>query len=163
MDASTIRTVLSTNRVDSRSLSSKCWTFRRKHTSADPTRLLCIRLALPLTLFLLSGFVPSTRLMVCAPPRALLLHAVDFSCDCMFWDGRGGGLTRYPVGLYLPRWRGTSLSTIFRVSGPTFLFGQKSVVVDVEGVGLRPRAVAGGRGVVAVCTRVSSQEYVDEN
>ena len=30
----------------------------------------------------------------------------------------------------------------------------------VEGVGFRPRAVVAGRGVVAVCTRVSSQEYV---
>ena len=40
-----------------------------------------------------------------------------------------------------------------------FFFGQ-SVVVDVEGVGFRPRAVVAGRGVKAVCTRISSQEYV---
>ena len=71
--------------------------FRRTHTSADPIRLLCIRLALPLTLFLLSGFVPSIRLMVCTPPRALLLHGVDFSYDCMFGDERGG-LSGQPVG-----------------------------------------------------------------
>ena len=56
-------------------------------------------------------------------------------------------------------WKGTSLSTIPRVFVPIFFFGQ-SVVVDVEGVGFRPRAVVAGRGVVAVCTRISSQEYV---
>ena len=43
-------------------------------------------------------------------------------------------------------WKGTSLSTISRVFVPIFLFGQ-SVVVDVEGVGFRPRAVVAGRGV----------------
>ena len=37
-------------------------------------------------------------------------------------------------------WRGTSLSTISRVFDPIFFYGQ-SVVVDVEGVGFRPRAV----------------------
>ena len=56
-------------------------------------------------------------------------------------------------------WKGTSLSTISRVFVPICFFEQ-SVVVDVEGVGLRPRAVVAGRGVVAVCTRISSQEYV---
>ena len=56
-------------------------------------------------------------------------------------------------------WRGTSLSTIFLVVGP-MLFSRQNVVVDVEGVGFRPRAVVGGRGVVAVCMRISSQEYV---
>ena len=50
-------------------------------------------------------------------------------------------------------WKGTSLSTISRVFAPIFFFGQ-SVVVNVEGVGFRPR------GVVAVCMRISSQEYV---
>ena len=30
----------------------------------------------------------------------------------------------------------------------------------VEGVEFRPRAVVAGRGVIAVCTRISSQEYV---
>ena len=90
-----MRTVLSTNHVDSRSFSSRCWGFRRTHSSADPIRLLCIRLALPLTLSLPSGFVPSTKLMVGASPRALGL-VKDFSCDCTFWDERGGGLA--PVG-----------------------------------------------------------------
>ena len=91
VDTANIRTVLSTNHVDSRSFSSRCWAFRRTHPSADPIRLLCIRLALPLTLSLPSGFMPSTKLMVGASPRALGL-VKDFSCDCMFWDERGGGL-----------------------------------------------------------------------
>ena len=95
MDTATIRTVLSTNRVDSGSFSSRCWAFRRTHTNADPIRLLCIRLALPLTLFLPSVFVPSARLMVGASPRALWLVG-DFSRGCMFWDERGGVIT--PVG-----------------------------------------------------------------
>ena len=46
--------------------------------------------------------------------------------------------------------KGTSLSTISRVFVP-IIFVEQSVVVDVEGV---------GRGFVAVCTRISSQEYV---
>ena len=91
VDTANITTVLSTNHVDSRSFSSRCWAFRRTHPSADPIRLLDIRLALPLTLSLPSGFVPSTKLMVGASPRALGL-VKDFSCDCMFWDERGGGL-----------------------------------------------------------------------
>ena len=90
-----LRTVLMTNRVDSRSFSSRCWAFRRTYSSADPIQLLCIRLALPLTLSLPSGFVPSTKLMVGASPRGLGLGK-DFSCGCMFWDERGGGLA--PVG-----------------------------------------------------------------
>ena len=56
-------------------------------------------------------------------------------------------------------WKGTSLSTISRVFVPIIFVGH-SVVVDVEGVGFRPRAVVVGSGVVAVCTRISSQEYV---
>ena len=56
-------------------------------------------------------------------------------------------------------WKGTSLSTISRGFVLIFFFGQ-SVVVDVEGVGFRPRAVVAGKGVVAVCTRISSKEYV---
>ena len=95
VDTANIRTVLSTNHVDSRSFSSRCWAFRRTHPSADPIRLLGIRLALPLTLSLPSGFVPSTKLVVIASPRALGL-VKDFSCDCMFWDKRAGGLA--PVG-----------------------------------------------------------------
>ena len=40
------------------------------------------------------------------------------------------------------------------------LFSGQSVVVDVEGVRFRPIAFVVGRGVVAVCVRISSQEYV---
>ena len=97
VDTANMRTVLSTNHVDSRSFSPRCWAFRRTHPSADPIRLLCILLALPLTLSLPSGFVPSTKLVVGASPRALGL-VKDFSCDCMFWDDRGGGLTGQPMG-----------------------------------------------------------------
>ena len=97
VDTANIRTVLSTNHVDSRSFSSRCWAFRRTHPSADPIRLLGIRLALPLTLYLPSAFVPSTKLIVGASPRALGL-VKDFSCDCMFWDDRGGELAGQPMG-----------------------------------------------------------------
>ena len=58
-------------------------------------------------------------------------------------------------------WRGTSLSTISRAFVPIFCFGQ-NVVANVERVGFRPRAVVVGRGVVAGCTRISSQDYVHE-
>ena len=97
VDTATIRTVLSTNRVDSGSFSSRCCAVRRTHTSADPIRLLCIRLALPLTLFLPSQFAPSARLIVGGTPCALWVSG-DSSCDCIFWDKRGGELTGQPVG-----------------------------------------------------------------
>ena len=51
------------------------------------------------------------------------------------------------------------MSTLFRVFGPIFFYGQ-SVVVDIEAVGFRTRAIVVGRGVVAVCPRISSQKYV---
>ena len=71
VETATIKTVLSTNRVDSGSFSSGCCAFRRTHTSADPIRLLCIRLALPLTLPLPSRFALSARLTVGGTPCAL--------------------------------------------------------------------------------------------
>ena len=120
VDTANMRTVLSTNHVDSRSFSSRCWAFRRTHSIADPIRLLCIRLALPLTLSLPSGFVPSTKLMVGASPRALGL-VKDFSCDCMFWDERGGGLA--PVG---PRVDTATIRTVLstnRVDSGSFSSG----------------------------------------
>ena len=98
VDTATIRTVLSTNPVDLGSFSSRCCAFRRTHTSTDPIRLLCIRLALPLTLPFPSGLVPSARLVVCVSPRTLWLVCY-FSCVRIFWDERGGGLT--PVGPYV--------------------------------------------------------------
>ena len=70
VDTAIMTTVLSTNRVDSRSFSSRSCAFRRTHTSTDPIRLLCIRLALPLNLFLPLRFAPGTKLMVGVSPRA---------------------------------------------------------------------------------------------
>ena len=93
-----IRTVLITNRVDSRSFSSRYWAFT--HSTADPVEQLCVRLALPLTPSLPSGFVPSTKLMVGASPRALVL-VKDFSCDCMFWEKRGGVFGRPSRNRYI--------------------------------------------------------------
>ena len=97
VDTATIRTVLSTNCVDSGSFTSGCCAFRRTHTSADSIRLLCIRLALPLTLPLPSRFAPSARLTVGGTPCAQWLVG-EFSYDCMFWENSGGGLTAQPVG-----------------------------------------------------------------
>ena len=70
VDTAIMTTVLSTNRVDSRSFSSRSCASRRTHTSTDPIRLLCIRLALPLNLSLPSRFAPGTKLMVGVSPRA---------------------------------------------------------------------------------------------
>ena len=64
VDKATLRTVLSINRVGSRSVSSICWAFWRTQTRTEPIRLLCIQLALPSTLSLPSGFAPSARLVV---------------------------------------------------------------------------------------------------
>ena len=97
VDTATIRTVLGTNGADLRSFSSRYCTFRRTHASVDPIRLLCIRLALPLTFPLPSRFAPSARLVVCVSSRALWLSG-DPSSDCFVWDKTGGGLTRQPVG-----------------------------------------------------------------
>ena len=120
VDTANIRTVLSTNHVEWRSFSSRCWAFRRTHPSTDPTRLLGIRPALALTLSLPSGFVPSTKLMVGASPRALGL-VKDFSFDSMFWDERGGGLA--PVG---PRVDTATIRTVLstnRVDSGSFSSG----------------------------------------
>ena len=69
--------VMSAYRVDSGSFSSPCCTFRRTHTSADPIRLLCIRLASPLTPSSPSGLDSSTakdlRLVSPPGPYGLLL------------------------------------------------------------------------------------------
>ena len=92
VDTVIMTTVLSTDGVDSRSFSSRSCAFRRTHTSTDPIRLLCIRLALPLNLFLPSRFAPGKKLMVGVSPRAPWL-AGAFLRDCTFWDCRGGGLT----------------------------------------------------------------------
>ena len=92
-----ITTATGINQVDSGRFSSRCCTLRRTHTSADPIRMLCIRLALTLTLSRPPGFASCARLMVCVSPWALRLVG-DFECDCMFWDDRGGGLAGQPMG-----------------------------------------------------------------
>ena len=96
-DAAIMTTVVSTNRVDLGSFSSRYCAFRRTHTNADPLRLLCIRLALPLTLSLPSRFAPSPRLMVGVSLGVLWLLGPS-SCGCTFWDDRGGEHTRQPLG-----------------------------------------------------------------
>ena len=99
VDTAIMATVLSTNRVDSRSFSSRSCAFRRTNTSTDPIRLLCIRLALPLTLSSPSRFVPGTKLMVSVSPWAPWFAGV-FSRDCTFWDCREGvlAINRQSVG-----------------------------------------------------------------
>ena len=101
VNTATIRIVLRTNRVNSGSFSSRCCAFQRTHTSADPIRLLCTRLALPLTLSLPSRFAPSARLTVDGLPCALWLAGGFRVAYCMVWENKGEGLTRQPVG---PRW-----------------------------------------------------------
>ena len=92
VDTAIMTTVLSTDRVDSRSFSSRSCAFRRTHTSIDPIRLLCIRLALPLNLFLPSRFAPRHKTHGwCFTSAPWLARA--FSRDCTFWDCRGGVLT----------------------------------------------------------------------
>ena len=63
--------VMSLSPVDSGSFCSRYSMFRRTHTSADPIRLLCTRLALPITLSLPSRLAPSERLPVGFLPRTL--------------------------------------------------------------------------------------------
>ena len=91
-------TVRSTNRVDSRSFSSRGCAFRRTHTSTDPIRLLCIRLALPSNLSLTSRFAPSSKFIVDVSPRALWLAGAFLCENCTFSDYRGGRFIRQPMG-----------------------------------------------------------------
>ena len=83
----TMTAVMSANRVNLESFSSRCCTFRRTHTNADPIRLLCLRLALPLTtLSTPSRLAPSARLTVGVSPRALWLAGI-FSRSKKIWAG----------------------------------------------------------------------------
>ena len=91
-----ITTSTGINHVGSGRFSLRCCTFRRTHTSADPIRILLIRLASTLTLSRPPGFASCARLMVCVSPWALRLMGGG-SCDCMFWDDRRGGLTGQPT------------------------------------------------------------------
>ena len=92
------------NRVDLGSFSSRCCTFRRTHTSADSTRLLCIRLALPFILPLPSQSTPSERLTIGVRPRALWLAGIFLrrkkrcagvvgTCTDWVLKGEGDGMT----------------------------------------------------------------------
>ena len=76
VDTATMTAVMSANHVDLGSSSSRCWMFRRTHTSADPIRVLRTRLALPLTLSLPSRLVPSAKFTVGVPRRALWLAGI---------------------------------------------------------------------------------------
>ena len=72
----TMTAVMNANRVDLGRFRSRCSTFWHTHTSADPIRLLCIRLALTLTLSLPSRLAPSARHTVGVLPRALWLAGI---------------------------------------------------------------------------------------
>ena len=174
-------TVTNANRVDLESFSSRCWTFRRTHTSADPIRVLCTRLALPLTLSLNSRLAPRARLTVDVPTRAVWLAGiflrrkkrcagvVGTRTDWVLkWEE--GGMTT-PLLQYVARFDGGC--EIFGFGGGGYKeswswcslfieFPSLFVATSGEKPALRcqPRAVVAGRGVVAVCTRISSQEYV---
>ena len=111
-------TVLSTNRVDSGSLSSQCCAFRHTHASADPIRLLCIRRAVPLTIFLPSRFAPNARLWLVFYPVSYDLRRLFRVIVC--WDERGGGLTGQPVGLLVDTAAMTTVMSANRVSSGSF-------------------------------------------
>ena len=73
---------------------------------------------------------------------------------------------RIPVSICCAKRRETSFTNVLQGDKPVHhfprfrphVFSGQSVVVDVEGEGFRPTAVVVGRAVVAVCTRISSQE-----
>ena len=155
-------------------------TFRRTHTSADPIRVLCTRLALPLTLSLTSRLAPRARLTVDVPTRAFWLAGVFLRrkkrCAGVVgtrtdWvKGEEGGMTT-PLLQYVARFDGGG--KIFGFGGGGYkeswswcsLFVEyPSLFVATSGekpaLRFRPRAVVAGRGVVAVCTRISSRECV---
>ena len=98
------------------SFSSRYCTFRRIHTSGDPIRRLCIRLNLPLTLSLPSGFAPSERLTVGVPPRALWLAGIFIRRKKIYAGVVGtrtdlvlkdeGGVMTTPLLQYVPRFNG---------------------------------------------------------
>ena len=145
-----------------RSFSSRCCAFRRTHTSADPIRLLCIRLALPLTLPLPSRLAPSARLVVGVPPRALLLAGISLLRRKKICAGvvgtridwvlkrRGGGMT-IPLLQYVARFDGGV--EIVGFGGGDYKQGRPWCSLFVSFT---------SRGVVTVCTRICSQEYVHE-
>ena len=72
--------------MDLGSFISRFFTFRCAQTSADPFRLVCIRLALHLSLSLPSRLAPSAILTVGVPPRALCM--VTYSKRSMDQPGK---------------------------------------------------------------------------
>ena len=92
------------------------------------------------------------------------------------WRGRLQGelvvvlpVYRIPVSICCAKRRATSFARVLEGDKPVHHFPRfrphvflrtERFVVDVEGVRFRPRAFVVGRGVVAVCMRISSQEYV---
>ena len=150
-------------------------------TSADPIRVPCTRLALPLTLSLTSRLAPRARLTVDVPTRAFWLAGVFLRrkkrCAGVVgtrtdWvlKGEEGGMTT-PLLQYVARFDGGG--EIFGFGGGGYkeswswcsLFVEyPSLFVATSGekpaLRFRPRAVVAGRGVVAVCTRISSRECV---
>ena len=136
---------------------------------------------LPLTLSLTSRLAPCARLTVDVPTRALWLAGiflrrkkrcagvVGTRTDWVLKGEEGGMAT--PLLQYVARFDGGG--EIFGFGGGGYkeswpwcsLFvGFPSLFVAPSGekpaLRFRPRAVVAGRGVVAVCTRVSSQEHV---
>ena len=76
---------------------------------------------------------------------------------------------RIPVSVCCAKRRATIFTRVLEGDKPAHHFPRfrphvffgRTAVVDVEGVGFRPRAVVAGRGVVVImCTRIFSQEYV---
>ena len=153
--------VTSANHVNLGSFSSRCCAFRRTHTSADLIRLLCTPQALPLTLSLPSRLVPSARLAVSVPPLALSLAGiflrkkkicpgeVGTRIDWVL-KGEGGGMT-IPLLQYGARFDGGG--EIVGCGGGCYKKSRPWCSLFVSFT---------SRGVVAVCTRFCSQEYVHE-
>ena len=136
---------------------------------------------IPLTLSLTSRLAPCARLTVDVPTRALWLAGIFLRrkkrCAGVVgtrtdWvlKGEEGGMTT-PLLQYVARFDGGG--EIFGFGGGGYkeswpwcsLFvGFPSLFVAPSGekpaLRFRPRAVVAGRGVVAVCTRISSQEHV---
>ena len=116
VDTAAMTAVMSANRRNLRSFSSRYCAFRRTRTSADPIRLLCIRLALPLTLSLPSRLAPSARLVVGVPPRALWLGGIFLRRNkfcagvvgtCIVWVLKGEeGEMMTPLLQYVARFDG---------------------------------------------------------
>ena len=141
MGTATLTAVLRANCVDFGSFSVRCCTFRRTHTSADPIRLLCIRLASPLTLSLPSRLAPSARLTVVVPPRALWLAGfflrrknrcagvVGTRTDRVL-KGEGGGMTT-PLLQYVTRFDGGRPSAVSEIQEEKNITVQSGAVILV--------------------------------